>query len=685
MRPLLGRTFSRDENRPGSHVIVLSSKLWRDRFGSDPHIVGHDITLDSQRYNVVGVMPEKFVFPSFAKVWVPLAWTDQDRAVRGNHNYLAIARLKPGVNLKQANAELASISARLEQLYPEDDKGWGGTAIPLHQQEVSDVRIALLVLLGAVAFVLLIACANVANLVLAKTLARRREIAIRTALGASRPVILRHIVSETVLLAVIGAGLGLLLASVGLNAAVKLSAKYLPAFADIRLDWQVLAFTLVIAVLAGFLAGLIPSFRFSRVDVNEALKSGQSRGASDSGGSKTRNSLIVSEVALSLVLLIGAGLMLRTLFGLHAVKTGFDANNVLTLSLAIGNNRFSTPAAEINFFDDVLQHVRAVPGVQAAGTIDALPLSGNGGSHQPFSVQGRPVLPMAEQPEVDVRLISSGYLRAMHVPILRGRNFAESDAAGRPGVALISEALARHYFPNEDPIGKHIDLYFFPGVPREVVGIVGDTKLDSLDETRPTDTIYIALAQMTVPRDGIWRSFGETLTIRTSFDPHSAISAVTAAVHEVGPDVPVTDVLSMDDVITQSIAPQRYTLSLLGAFAGVALLLAAVGIYGVLSYTVRRRVREIGIRIALGASHTDVLKLVVVDGMKPILIGIAIGVAVSLALGRLVVSLIFGVKPTDPLTFISVALLLIIVGLVANTLPAFRATRVDPTRTLREE
>jgi predicted permease len=459
----------------------------------------------------------------------------------------------------------------------------------------------------------------------------------------------------------------------------------LPAFADIRLDWQVLAFTLVIAVLAGFLAGLIPSFRFSRVDVNEALKSGQSRGASDSGGSKTRNSLIVSEVALSLVLLIGAGLMLRTLFGLHAVKTGFDANNVLTLSLAIGNNRFPTPAAEINFFDDVLQHVRAVPGVQAAGTIDALPLSGNGGSHQPFSVQGRPVLPMAEQPEVDVRLISSGYLRAMHVPILRGRNFAESDAAGRPGVALISEALARHYFPNEDPIGKHIDLYFFPSVPREVVGIVGDTKLDSLDETRPTDTIYIALAQMTVPRDGIWRSFGETLTIRTSFDPHSAISAVTAAVHEVGPDVPVTDVLSMDDVITQSIAPQRYTLSLLGAFAGVALLLAAVGIYGVLSYTVRRRVREIGIRIALGASHTDVLKLVVVDGMKPILIGIAIGVAVSLALGRLVVSLIFGVKPTDPLTFISVALLLIIVGLVANTLPAFRATRVDPTRTLREE
>jgi putative ABC transport system permease protein len=685
MRPLLGRTFSRDENRPGSHVIVLSSKLWRDRFGSDPHIVGHDITLDSQRYNVVGVMPEKFVFPSFAKVWVPLAWTDQDRAVRGNHNYLAIARLKPGVNLKQANAELASISARLEQLYPEDDKGWGGTAIPLHQQEVSDVRIALLVLLGAVAFVLLIACANVANLVLAKTLARRREIAIRTALGASRPVILRHIVSETVLLAVIGGGLGLLLATVGLNAAVKLSAKYLPAFADIRLDWQVLAFTLVIAVLAGFLAGLIPSFRFSRVDVNEALKSGQSRGASDSGGSKTRNSLIVSEVALSLVLLIGAGLMLRTLFGLHAVKTGFDANNVLTLSLAIGNNRFPTPAAEINFFDDVLQHVRAVPGVQAAGTIDALPLSGNGGSHQPFSVQGRPVLPMAEQPEVDVRLISSGYLRAMHVPILRGRNFAESDAAGRPGVALISEALARHYFPNEDPIGKHIDLYFFPGVPREVVGIVGDTKLDSLDETRPTDTIYIALAQMTVPRDGIWRSFGETLTIRTSFDPHSAISAVTAAVHEVGPDVPVTDVLSMDDVITQSIAPQRYTLSLLGAFAGVALLLAAVGIYGVLSYTVRRRVREIGIRMALGASHTDVLKLVVVDGMKPILIGIAIGVAVSLALGRLVVSLIFGVKPTDPLTFISVALLLIIVGLVANTLPAFRATRVDPTRTLREE
>jgi putative ABC transport system permease protein len=683
--PLLGRSFSPDENRPGSHVIVLGYKLWRDRFGSDPNIVGHDITLDSQRYNVVGVMPEKFVFPSFAKAWVPLAWTDQDRAVRGNHNYLAIGRLKPGVNLKQANAELASISARLEQLYPEDDKGWGGTAIPLHQQEVSDVRTALLVLLGAVGFVLLIACANVANLVLAKTLARQREIAIRTALGASRAAILRNILSETVLLAVIGGGLGLLLATVGVNTYVKIFAKYLPSFAEISLDPQVLTFTLVIAVLAGILAGLIPSLRFSRTDVNEALKSGQSRGASDSGGSKTRNLLIVSEVALSLVLLIGAGLMLRTLFGLHAVKTGFDANNVLTLSVAIGNDRFPTPAGEIGFFSDVLQGVRAVPGVQAAGTIDALPLSGNGGSHQPFSIQGRPVLPMAEQPEVDVRMISSGYLRAMHVPILRGRDFADSDVAGRPGVALISEALARHYFPNEDPIGKHIDLYFFPGVPREIVGIVGDTKLDSLDETRPTDTIYVALAQMTVSGDGIWRSFGETLAIRTSSDPHSVISAVTAAVHQVAPDVPVTDVLSMDDVITQSIAPQRSILSLLGAFAALALLLAAVGIYGVLSYAVRRRLREIGIRMALGASHTDVLKLVVVDGMKPILMGIAIGAAVALALSRLVVSLIFGVKPSDPLTFTCVALLLIIVGLAANTVPAFRATRVDPTRTLREE
>jgi putative ABC transport system permease protein len=682
-QPLLGRTFSADEDRPNARVILLGHKFWRDRFGSDPSVVGRDISVNSQRYTVVGVMPEKFLLPSFAKVWVPLGWSDTERAVRGNHNYLVIARLKPGVQIQQAKAELGAISTRLEQQYPEDDKGWGATLIPLREELVGDVRTALLVLLGAVAFVLLIACANVANLVLAKTLARGKEMAIRNALGASRAVLLRHILAETMLLSVLGGGLGLLLARFGVAVSMKLLADRLPSFVEVTLDPQVLGFTLLLSIAAGVLAGLVPSLRYSRVDVNEVLKQG-TRGTSDSGG-KTRNLLVVCEVALSLVLLIGAGLMMRTLWELRNVRTGFDSSNVLTMNVAVPRDRFPSPSSQVSFFQETLQRVRALPGVEEVGAIDALPLNGQGGSHQPFSIEGRPVLPMADQPEVDVRGITPGYLRAMRVPIIRGRDFAESDAAGRPGVALISEALARRFWPNEDPLGKHLTLTFFPGIPREVVGIVGDVKVDSLNETRPVDTIYEAVNQVTAPTGQTWESFGLTMTVRTKSDPHTAISAVTEAIHQVGPDIPVTDVLSMDDVIAQSMSPQRFNMMLLAGFAGLALLLAAVGIYGVLSYTVRRRVREIGIRMALGASQSDILRLVVSDGMKPILTGVAIGLTAALALSRLVASLVFGVPATDPLTFTVVALLLVAVGIVANTLPAYRATRVEPVQTLREE
>jgi predicted permease len=684
--PILGRTFTPDETRAGGpNVILLSYKFWRDHLASDPNIIGRDITMNSRPYSVVGVMPANFRLPDWAQVWVPLAWTNEERAIRGNHNYLVIARLKTGSDIPQAKAELAAISTRLEQQYPEDDKGWGATVIPLREQMVGDVRTSLLVLLGAVAFVLLIACANVANLVLAKTLARRKEIAIRSALGASRPAILRHILLETVLLSVIGGGFGFLLARLSLDLSVRLLADHLPPFAEVTLDTRVLAFTLLLSVLAGVLAGLIPSLRFSRVDVNEALKLGQSRGTSDSGGGKTRNLLVVSEVALSLVLLIGAGLMVRTLFELRSVSPGFDSANVLTMSVSITRDKFPTPAGQINFFNEILQRVRALPGVVSAGAIDALPLSGEGGSHQPFSIEGHPVLPMSEQPEVDVRLVSAGYFRTMHVPIIRGRDLADSDAAGRPGAALISDTLARRFWPNEDPIGKHLTLTFSPDMVREVVGIVGNVKLDSLGETRPVDTIYVALGQLSSSPGEAWHSFGLTLAVRTTSDPHSAVSAVTDVVHQVGPDVPVVDVLSMDDVIAQSMSPQRFNFVLLASFAGLALLLAAVGIYGVLSYTVRRRVREIGIRMALGASNSDILRMVVTDGMKPILIGIAIGLAAALALSRLIASLIFGVHPADPLTFTAVALVLMVVGALANVLPAYRAIRIEPVHTLRHE
>src|SRR6267142_1768991 len=683
---MLGRTFTVDENASGAaKVIVLSYKFWRDRLGSDPSVVGRDITINSQSYAVVGVMPENFRLPGWAQAWVPLGWSNQERVIRGNHNYMVIARLKSGVDIRQAKAELGSISQRLEQQYPEDDKGWGATVVPLREQLVGDIRPALLVLLGAVVFVLLIACANVANLVLAKTLSRRKEIAIRTALGAGRGAIVRHFLAETMVLSVAGGALGLLLAWASIGVMVKILADRLPRFVDVTLDTQVLAFTLLLSVVAGVLAGLVPSLRFTRTDVNEALKTGQSRGSSDASGGKTRNLLVVTEVALSLVLLIGAGLMVRTLWELRSVSPGFDSANVLTMNVALPRDKFSTPSGQVNFFQDVLQRTRALPGVESAGVIDSLPLSSEGGSHQPFLIEGRPVVPMSEQPEVDVRLISPGYFSAMHVPILKGRDFSGADVAGRPGAVLISAALARGFWPNEDPIGKHLTLTFFPGVVREVVGIVGDVKLDSLDETRPVATIYHPLAQVTVPDQQTWRSFGMSLTVRATSDPRNAISAVTAAVHQVDPERPVTDVMSMRDLISESVSPQRFNVLLLGSFAGLALVLAAVGIYSVLSYTVRRRLREIGIRIALGARHNDVVRMVVADGMKPILLGVVIGLAAAFALSRVVSSLIFGVRATDPLTFAAVALLLLAVGILATVFPAYRAARVEPIRILREE
>jgi putative ABC transport system permease protein len=685
VQPVLGRTFSPEEDRPGQgNVVILGNKLWRDHFASDPSIVGRNVTLNGQTYSVIGVMPPKFKFPDWADLWVPLAWSNEQRAVRGNHNYMVIGRLKPDVNVQQAKADLSTISARLEQQYPEDDKGWGATVLPLREQMVGDVRPALLVLLGAVAFVLLIACANVANLVLAKTVARKKEIAIRTALGASRAAVLRQILVETLILSLAGGSLGLFLARFGLTLIEKFLADRLPSSIEITLDAQVLAFTVFLALFAGILAGLLPAARFTRTDVNEALKQGQSRGSSDSGGSKTRGLLVVSEVALSLVLLIGAGLMLRTLLQLSSVRPGFDPNNVLTAALPVPNTKFPSPAAQISFCDQVLRELRAMPGVESAGLIDSLPLDG-GGSHQPVAMEGQPVVPMADQPEVDVRVISPGYLHAMRIPLVRGRDLNDADVAGRPPVVLISESMAKRFWPNENPIGKHVTLTFFPDAVREVAGVVGDVKQDSLDQNRPVEMLYWPVSQITAPPSETWRSFGLSLAVRTSADPTSAISAVTTAVHLVDPEMPVEQLVTMEGLISASLFPQRFNVLLLGAFAGLALVLAAVGIYSVLSYTVRRRVREIGIRMALGASHSDVLRMVVSDGMKPILLGVAIGLAAALALSRVVASLIFGVRATDPLTFAAVALLLVAVGLLATILPAYRATRVEPVRILRDE
>src|SRR2546429_9563493 len=685
VQPVLGRTFSAEEDRPGQgHVVILGHTLWRDHFAADPGIVGRNVLLDGQTYTVIGVMPPKFKFPDWADLWVPLAWSNEKRAVRGNHNYMVIGRLKPEVAVPQAKADLSAISARLEQQYPEDDKGWGATLLPLHEQIVGDVRPALLVLLGAVVFVLLIACANVANLVLAKTVARKKEMAIRTSLGASRAAVLRQIFAETVLLSLLGGTLGLFLARFGIALIQKFLADRLPSATEIALDAQVLTFTLFLALFAGILAGLLPAVRFTKTDIYEALRQGQSRGSSDSSGNKTRGLLVVSEVALSLVLLIGAGLMLRTLLQLSSVRPGFNPNNVLTAALPVPGTKFSTPAAESRFCVQLLEQLRATPGVLSAALIDSLPLDG-GGSHQPIAVEGQPIVPMPDQPEIDVRVISPGYLSTMRIPLLRGRDLNDADIVGRPPVVLISESVAKRFWPNDNPIGKHVTLTFSGKAAREVVGVVGDVKEDSLGQTRPTEALYWPLSQMTAQPGETWRAFGMSLAVRTSADPASATSAVSAAVHRVDPELPVVHVVTMEGLISASLSSQRFNVLLLGAFAGLALVLAAVGIYGVLSYTVRRRVREIGIRMALGASHSDVLRLVVADGMKPILLGVALGLAAALALSRVVASLIFGVRATDPLTFAAVALLLVAVGLLATVLPAYRATRVEPVSILREE
>jgi len=690
-QPLLGRVFLKGEDQPGhDREVVLSYDFWRSHFAGNPAIVGNTIDLNDAAFTVIGVMRPGFEFPLSSdpadapQMWKPQNWTAEERAVRGDHNYDVIARLKPGVTLEQARAEMGTISDRLAQQYPKDDKGWGATAITVREDLVGDVRPALLILLGAVAFVLLIACANVANLVLAKTLSRRKEVAIRAALGASRRRLLQQVMVETLLLALAGGALGLIFAHFGTLLIVDFLAQQLPRAGRIGLDGWVLAFTLGISLVTGLAAGLLPALRLTRADVSESLKQGAGRTASDSGGNRTRSVLVVAEVAFSLMLLIGAGLLIRSLWMLHSVNPGFDPENIVTMDVSISSAKFANPEQQISFFDRVLQRVRALPGVQSVGVTDALPLLGDE-SHQPVQAEGQPVVAMADQPEVDVSLISPGYISAMRIPLLRGRDFNDSDVAGRPGAVLISQSMARQFWPNEDPIGKHVKLYFFPGVMREVVGVVADVKDDALNQTRSASAMYVPLGQLTAAEGEPWTSFGLTLAVRTEIDPQSAVPAIANAVHEVDAEVPVLHAKTMQEMVDDSLSQQHFTMLLLVGFAGLAMVLAAVGIYSVLSYAVRRRVREIGIRMALGAQIGDVLRMVFVEGMKPTLMGVAIGLAGALALGRVLSSVIYGVSARDLATFASVAVIMTGVGLLASAFPAYRATRVDPMKTLREE
>jgi predicted permease len=684
-KPIAGRTFMREDGETSSNAtVVVSESFWKSSLGANPNIVGQVLRLNGQPYTVVGVMPSHFAYPSFTpapQIWTCLQWDAKERAVRGNHNYLVIGRLKPGASIEKAKSQLAAISKRLEQQYPEDDAGWGATVVPLREELVGDVRPALLVLLGAVGFVLLIACANVANLVLATTLSRRKELAIRTALGATQWNLIRQILAETVLLAITGGLVGLFLAHFGVRLIVNFLSDQLPRVREIRLDGEVLLFTLAVSVLTGLLAGLLPAWRFARADINEALKQGLGRTDSDSSGGRTRNVLVVSEVALSLILLVGAGLMIRTLYHLQRMDAGFDPHNVMTVDAPIPKSKYPDIDKQRVFYDQVLSRVRALPGVESAAAVDDVPYTG--GSTQPIGIEGRPVVQLSDQPEVSVRKITPGYLKTMHIPVIRGRDLTDADTAGRFPVILITESLAKQFFPNEDPIGKHLTLGLedagrdLKPTPREIVGIVGDVKIQGLDSDLSMAAVYDPFYQMP--------STNMTLTVRTSSDPTAIGNAVTNVIHSIDPELSIPNISTMEQVTALSLAQRRFTMLLLVAFAGLALVLAAVGIYSVLSYAVRQRMREIGIRMALGAQIRDVIRMVVVQGMTPALVGVVIGAAASLALSRVLASVIYGVGAHDALTFTSVSILLLGVAFSASAFPAYRAAQVQPVRTLREE
>ncbi|HET7698700.1 MAG TPA: ABC transporter permease [Vicinamibacterales bacterium] len=673
-QPALGRTFLPEEHEPErSRVLVVSDGFWRSHLGGARDAVGRTLTFDGQAFTVVGVMPPQFSVRAWGAttvpMWRPLAWTGKERAVRENHNYQAIGRLADGVSLGAAKAELEVISKRLERQYPADNAGWGGTAIPLQELLVGDVRTSLWILLGAVALVLLIACANVGNLILARSMGRQKELAIRAALGAGRRRVFQHLIVESLVLALAGGALGLFLAGWAISTGRTMLEDQVPRAGEASLDVRVLLFVAGASLLTGVLAGAIPALRAGRTDLNDTLKEG-GRSDASGAGSFTRRVLIVAEVALSLMLLMGAGVMLRSLHNLRNVDAGFNPRGVLKVEITLPDARYKEPAQIRGFFDALLERVRALPGVVSAGMIDTLPATG-GGSVQPIVVEGRPELKPSEQPTVSVRFGGGGYIKTMEIPLLAGRDFIAADAEAM----LISASAAKLLWGDADPLGKRVTL---PLISRElkieVIGIVGDVR-EQLSEQAPPTVYYYK-------RD---LPFGQTaVAIRSAGDPLLLARPVIAAVRAMDRDLPVQEVRTMDQVIEETLVAERFRALLLQIFAGAALALASVGIYSVLSYLVRGRRREIGIRTALGARTGDVVRMVVIEGLKPALLGIALGAAGALLAARLLEKMVFGVTATDPLTLTAVAFTLLAVSVAASLVPAWRASKLDPLIVLRD-
>lgn len=679
--PRVGRGFTAEDCKPGAaKVVILSDNIWKSQFGSNPGMVGQIIRLDGESYTVVGIMSAGFHYPQIdqfsSEIWTPVVWTEEDRQVRANHNYLSIARLNDGVTLAKAQSEMNTISDRLAQDHPEEDKGWGAVVIPMRDDLVGDIRPALLILLGAVAFVLLIACANVANLLLARAAGRSREIAVRTALGASRSRIIRQLLSESMLLGVIGGAVAVGLAKLGVGALVRLAGSSLPEADSIGIDAGVLGFTLAASLIAGLAAGLAPAWQLASGDINSSLKEGSGRTAGDRKKQRTRTVLVTLEMALSLVLLIGAGLLIRSFWDLQHVNPGFETGNILTMSMWLPKTKYSEPLKQSAFFESVLRDCRGLAGVVAAGATDNIPLGG-GGSVQPFTIEGRPAPPISLQPTANARVITPDYFRVMGIPLQQGRVFTDLDGPENAQTVIISQSMAQRFWPGENPIGKRlIPSFYTKEGPREIVGVVGDVRADALS-TDGAATMYYPFRQTPTPL--------MTLVVKTASDPAAATSAVLSVIHSIDDEQAVQDVATMEQVTASSLSQQRFNMILLGIFAGLALVLASVGIYGVISYSVSQRAREIGVRLALGASGGEIMKMVLGQGMAMAGAGIGVGLAAGFGLTRLISGLLYGVGATDVATFAGVSLTLAIIALLACYIPARRAVKVEPMIALRYE
>ena len=671
--PAIGRAFTLDNEKPGSdQVTVLSHAFWQKRFGGDPNIVGKTITLDSKSYQILGVMPAGVSFPQTAELWIPMNFDgDPDMKMRKAHFLRPIARLKPGVTLTQAQADTDMIAARLEQQYPDSNTGWNLRLLSLREQLVGGTRTMLFVLFGAVGFVLLIACANVANLLLVRAAARQKEIALRTALGASRLRIVRQMLTESLLLSILGGALGALLAVWGVQLLVTLSADSLPPTVNVTIDPNVLAFTFVISIATGLLFGLAPAFRTAKVNLIDSLKDG-ARGAEGTLRNRTRSLLIVFESAIAVVLLIGAGLLVRSLIALQSVDPGFDSNNVLTLRIDLPRQKYAGEGKPAKFFEELETRISSIPGVQTVGLITELPMSGQL-NDLPFTVEGRPPVTVDQAFDADFRLVNQHYFNALHIPLLRGRNFTEQEVREGKPVTLVSQQLVDTVFPNEDPMGKRL-ISAIGGTAFEIIGVVGDIRHRSLQRP-PFAAMYFPTLN----------SNRMNIVVRTQNDPLSIVGAVRQQVQALDRDQPISAVKRMSDWVDSSVTAQRYSTTLLAAFAALAMILAATGIYGVMSYTAAQRTHEIGVRMALGARRVDVLKLVVRQGMLLTVVGVILGLIGAFALTRVMQSLLFGVTAKDPFTFAAVAGLLSAVAFIACLVPALRATKVDPLVALRYE